>query len=963
MLLNNIMSFRVRVFSAIASMAVLLSTLVLSKGVCLVRADEAVADNQVSSDSQQQEMPNYSAFLQEHQITPRPQLDEKITVQAGNFADIHPEGGYRVLELYQGKANVLLVQSSLEYVEYTFDIEREGLYHISLTHLPVNEASRYELSLEINGSAQFSQVRGLSIKNTYEPESDEVIKNKYGDEFASNRRLKKAWTASCLENPDHNYDEPLLFYFKQGKNHIRLNFTKPETFVLGEISIVSQYTPPSYEEYIKSGTVAEGREFIFIEAEDSTAHSDSNLCPGNDHTDRLTSPYSAKNLLINIIGSSWNFHGQWLEWQVEVGKSGYYHLTFRYQQEALKGMPVARRLSIDGVVPFQEAQAISFPYTDKWDIYTVSNKEGEPYLFYLEKGTHTIRLQAVLGDLAPIIRKLGDIVSSLNQIYRQIIMITSTSPDKYRDYNLHHEIPGLIESLQHNADELQACYDSLIKISKSSSADFSIIQTLIRQLNSFVQKPRSIPNRISSFQSNIGSLSALVLDMRNQTLMLDYFYFWQTGCTLPKARSTFIDKIWHSFSQFFYSFLMDYNDLAGSEEKGHISIWLGTGRDQAQVIWRAIADLFTPKTGITVDVKLVSASMVEAFLSGNAPDVSIHVTRETLVNMAIRSALLELSSFEGFSDVIKEFHPEALKPYTYQNKVHGLPDTQTFNMLFYRRDILNELDIPVPQTWEEFIDAANKLQLRKLKAGIPITGDTASSCSMFYTLLMQYGGSLFNEDYSRVALNTPEALRAFSMWTDLYVKVGLPVQYDFFNRFRSGEMPLAVTEYTAYNQLMSAAPELSGLWEIAPIPGVGQADGTINRAQPANGTAAVILSSTTNPQAAWKFLEWWVGKNAQTRYAKDMESRIGVIARVPVANMSAFESMEWPFKHRAALITAWKDVIEIPQVPGNYYIDRDLTNAFRDVIYNQRNSREALLEYGKRINGELKRKREEFGLE
>ena len=53
----------------------------------------------------------------------------------------------------------------------------------------------------------------------------------------------------------------------------------------------------------------------------------------------------------------------------------------------------------------------------------------------------------------------------------------------------------------------------------------------------------------------------------------------------------------------------------------------------------------------------------------------------------------------------------------------------------------------------------------------------------------------------------------------------------------------------------------------------------------------------------------------------------------------------------------------LPQVPGGYYVDRNLTNAFRRTVFYSRNYREALLEYNREINLEITRKRREFGLD
>jgi hypothetical protein len=42
-------------------------------------------------------------------------------------------------------------------------------------------------------------------------------------------------------------------------------------------------------------------------------------------------------------------------------------------------------------------------------------------------------------------------------------------------------------------------------------------------------------------------------------------------------------------------------------------------------------------------------------------------------------------------------------------------------------------------------------------------------------------------------------------------------------------MPVGITDFAGYMQFLSAAPELNGRWELAPIPGRLKEDGTIDR--------------------------------------------------------------------------------------------------------------------------------------
>lgn len=52
-----------------------------------------------------------------------------------------------------------------------------------------------------------------------------------------------------------------------------------------------------------------------------------------------------------------------------------------------------------------------------------------------------------------------------------------------------------------------------------------------------------------------------------------------------------------------------------------------------------------------------------------------------------------------------------------------------------------------------------------------------------------------------------------------------------------------------------------------------------------------------------------------------------------------------------------------PEVPGGYYISRNFDFAFFDVYNNQYPAAQTMLKYVKTINGEITRKRTEFGLE
>ena len=58
----------------------------------------------------------------------------------------------------------------------------------------------------------------------------------------------------------------------------------------------------------------------------------------------------------------------------------------------------------------------------------------------------------------------------------------------------------------------------------------------------------------------------------------------------------------HYFMQFVYSFFIDYSAVGtiDSETDESITVWMTTGRDQAQILKQLINDRFTPEKGIGV---------------------------------------------------------------------------------------------------------------------------------------------------------------------------------------------------------------------------------------------------------------------------------------------------------------------------------------------------------------------------
>ena len=168
-------------------------------------------------------------------------------------------------------------------------------------------------------------------------------------------------------------------------------------------------------------------------------------------------------------------------------------------------------------------------------------------------------------------------------------------------------------------------------------------------------------------------------------------------------------------------------------------------------------------------------------------------------------------AFADFETVKSRFTEAAMIPITLYGKTYGLPDTQTWNMMFYRTDIIAELGLDIPETWDDLLAMIPVLQFNNMEIGM----------SQDYQMYMyQMGEELWADDGMRINLDSNVSLEAFENMCNMFTQYSLPYSYSFANRFKTGEMPIGIADYGTYNQMILFASEIAGLWDMVPIPGI-----------------------------------------------------------------------------------------------------------------------------------------------
>lgn len=911
-------------------------------------------------------------YLENHKGAKYP--SREILIKASEFSSSE-DADIAILEEFNGRKNVLSWTGEKGIVTWNFAVEESGFYKLNLDYcvLPYKGMS-VEFDVKVDGKNPYDDFMSVRFSRIWK-DSYEIRQDENGNDLIPNQEEISEWQSCDFIDTQGFYNKSLPVYLESGNHEISLEL-KREALVLDTIRIYNDSDLPNYETYSKNYDYDSNKnpkkQIIKIQGEKASRKSDSTLIPTSDRSDAATEPSDPSKIRLNTIGGNWTWKlpGQWIEWEFDVQEEGYYNIYVKGRQNNQRGMAATRKLYVDGVVPCREFDNFEFAYSLKWQQVTPKDNEGQSCLVYLSKGRHTIKMEASLGRLTPILTAVDDLTYELNTLRRRFIMIMGSEPDLYRDYQLDKEIPGLINKLKELSIRFEEAADNFERITGQSGSEAATLRIMVDQLASFAEKPEDIPSKQTSFRDNIANLASWILYRKEIPVEVDYITIQTPDVKVQRPTANFFKGAWMSIRSFFASFFEDYDSI-GAHKKDAVTVWIQSGRDQASILRELIINDFTPKTGININLSLVQGSIVEATMAGRGPEVAINVSRGQPVNLASRNALYDLSTFEDFDTVREWFNPTAFIPYTFQDGIYAIPMTQDFHMMFYRTDIFEELNLEPPETWEDMYKLIPVLQRNNMQIGLPYQGTDAidlidagmGSRNLFPTLLSQNKGSFYKNNNSETGLTDPEAYKAFKQWVDFYASYGFTLKYDFNTRFRSGEMPLGIASYGMYNMLSVAAPEIRNEWAMTVIPGTRQEDGTIDRSEAASGSACIMFNKIQNPEAGWEFMKWWMSPEVQLKYATQLETILGTSARLNTANLETFSNMAWSRSEQEILKAQWENVKEIQEVPGGYYTIRMLDTAFTKVYYDNDNPRATLNKYCDMINEEITRKRKELGID
>lgn len=885
-----------------------------------------------------------------------------------------PDGESAKLEIGLGdsKYPTFIWSDDIPWIEWAFEIENEGLYEVEVEYYMLpgtgNPATR---SLKVDNNLPFYEASNIVFYRGWRDESEPIV-NSLGDEVRPSQIEIPGWRTIGLCDANGYYPQSFRFYFEAGQHTIRMEYIDQD-MAIGKIWVKSAEELPTYEqkrEEYKDKGYSKAKNTVEFQAETTAIEKSDPTIRRERDGDPICKPESILYKKLNVLGGyRWRKGNQSITWEFTVPEDGLYKIAVRAAQWWNDGLPSYRQILIDGKVPFKELEEYKFVYNRNWRTEVLKDDSGEPYVFYLEEGKHTLAMTVKMAELTPVILSLNDDILLLSSMMRDITKITGSNPDPNYDYDFFKTIPSLKGNMEILIRSMDFKYDILEKISDKLPSMANNLMTIKNQLQGMVKHPFSIAKRINDLNNAQSNLGSWYLDLQDQPFMIDYFLVGAPDEDWGNEQSSIFQRIKATIANFMISFKKDYNNIGSivSDDiniKNVINIWVSRGTEWAELTKEMSDEEFTRDTGIFVNINVfpegqlhtgsINALML-AIASGNAPDGALGVSSNSPAEFAMRDAVHDLSKFKDFEEISKRFLPNIFIPFRYKSGVFGLPETMSFIAMFYRKDIINEYEIKLPETREELYNyVLPMLYQNGLEFYYPAD---------FSQFAFQHGAEYYLNDGASSGLGTPEAFRAFKEMTELYTHYAVPISASFFNRMRTSEMPIGIGDYNLYIQLSVAAPELTGRWGIAHIPGTLKPDGTIDRS---NGNiasqAGIILNQSKKKEEVWEFLKWWTSTNVQTKFARELEAIIGTEARWNTANLEAFSNLAWKKEDLKVITEQWEWAKAVPVVLGGYYTDRYLSNAWYSVVIGDVPVRDALENAVEEIDRELRMKREEYGI-
>ncbi|QQE10005.1 ABC transporter substrate-binding protein [Planctomycetota bacterium] len=345
-----------------------------------------------------------------------------------------------------------------------------------------------------------------------------------------------------------------------------------------------------------------------------------------------------------------------------------------------------------------------------------------------------------------------------------------------------------------------------------------------------------------------------------------------------------------------------------------------------------------------MDFNTFYSKVFVAGLGGRSPEVFV-VHADLLPRFVEAGLVRSLDDLIDQSDIeLNDFNSNVLETVIFDKKVFGIPlDIHPMGM-YYNATLLEKSGIidefgkaKPPETSEEFIDALQKLSSDDHRAFVL----TWARINM-YTVMRQFNGEMFNEDFSICTLNSDENIRALEYIVELIYEHKLipkPQNIDPYTGFKQGKVgmvfegPWMIHDFMKQNNFKV---------KVSKIPMIGEQHATWT-----NSHCIVIRSDISDKKldAAWALTEYL--SNNSLQWANGGQ----VPARKSVRESEGFKAMSAQMKFAEQIDHA----VYFPRVQFLFEFLAEFDLAIERALTGKMSPTEALNHATERINETIKR--------
>jgi multiple sugar transport system substrate-binding protein len=289
-----------------------------------------------------------------------------------------------------------------------------------------------------------------------------------------------------------------------------------------------------------------------------------------------------------------------------------------------------------------------------------------------------------------------------------------------------------------------------------------------------------------------------------------------------------------------------------------------------------VRDFEAENPGIRINIiegpnatNLLEDLYTSAFILGESPYDLINMDVIWTPKFAAAGWLLDLTDRIS-PEELAAFSAKDVEGGRYEGRLYRIPMRSDVGMLYYREDLLRQARLNPPETFEDLMQISQALkQAGKANWGYVWQGRQYEGLvAMFIEVLQGFGGFWVNPNTLEVGLDRPETLKAIEFLRDTVEQGVSPPGVTTYQEeetrrfFQSGQAVFLRSWPYVWPLANQESSPINGKIAIKPmVHAPGKSGGAC-----LGGWGLGIAKSSRHPEAAWKAIQYFTGREAQRRF-------------------------------------------------------------------------------------------------